>query len=172
MSCCRSQCKSSCTLSNGTVVKDKSSWQNSKNPCEEFVCADGDVSTQISLCRPVPCSTEHQVIQPGGCCPTCHKTWADFCVNEDNDEMCEIVCQHGYVRDEIQNCDQCKCARREQKLSSASKPTIELSLISFIHYNFNSVVILLSFATTVCILGVGLCLHRKVYKKVPLMSVA
>lgn len=170
-----------CRLMNRTVVKEKSEWQNPENPCETFVCADGMISTHVSLCRPLSCSKEHHIIKSGECCPSCHETWADFCRNDDDEEDCDIACQFGFVRDELRGCDECKCARQKHPTTTESLTFNDATESVTVKYNFYSypdqnififISVALSVTIVACIVGVGLYFHRKVYKRVPMMTSA
>jgi hypothetical protein len=187
MICCSSMCRQSiCTMSNGTVVNDKSEWINQDNPCEQFVCTHGMISTQVSLCRPLSCEKEHHVTKAGECCPVCGQGWADFCETDDDDD-CDIACQFGFVRNEKRGCDECKCAKQNPKSSSTSTTTTESPSIiddattesvkhNFYFYPDQNIFFFIAFALSVtivaCIVGLGLFFHRKVYKRVPIMSTA
>lgn len=187
MECCSSMCKKNCTTSDGTSISDGTEWLNPNDSCMSYICNDGYVSTHVSLCYALPCPNDYRVEKPGMCCPTCNSSWASFCPE---DEECDIACQFGFVVDHERSCDLCKCARRTLETSTVSAPaptTVKPSLnddasrtVPFYFHRdptdaaTKTLLIGLAVASGIlvlaCLVGIGWYFHRKVYKKVPLVS--
>lgn len=178
--CCR-KCK--CVADDGASVSNGTAWLSPNDPCSTHICIDGDISTHISLCSALPCPLEYHLWTSGQCCPTCDSKWASFCAEDTN---CDIVCQYGFVTDFKRGCDLCKCVRKY--IDATMTSTLSTALASnddatqTIHFNFyldstnNEMKTLIGIAIASCIVvvpcfaGIAWYFHRKVYKKVPLIS--
>lgn len=186
MVCCNSKCKEGCVTSSYEIVPNGTEWSNPDDPCTSHICNNGIVSNHISVCVGLPCSLEHRFTAPGECCPVCNSNWATFCPE---DEDCDIACQHGFVMDHQRACDLCKCARRKVETSTSASTTSEASIKDdappprTVHFYFyldptdgatRNLFIGLAVGCCVilaaCLAAIGWYFHRKVYRRVPLLS--
>lgn len=189
MACCSTKCKEFCITPDETIVRDGREWINADDPCISHICNKGIVSNHTSVCSGLPCSQEHYVVTPGKCCPTCDADWASFCPE---DEDCDIACQHGFVVDLKRGCDLCRCARRKAPFSSTSPPaTSQKAPVPTddapprsVHFYFyldptadvatRNLLLGIAVASCVilvaCLAGIAWFFHRRVYKRVPLLS--
>lgn len=192
MSCCNLMCRQNCTKHDGTVVPDKTEWPHSDDACISHICNDGEISSHISSCRALPCPIEYHIKIPGECCSVCSSNWASFCPEHAD---CDTACQFGFAVDEERGCDKCECARRRTTTETSKTPTFKVTTSSTaspssshdaphsVHYYFyldpadaatKHLLLGLAVACGVilvaCLAGIGWYFHRKVYKRVPLMS--
>lgn len=182
MTCCNLKCRKSC-ISDGQLYLDGSKWLDLDDACATHICNDGHISTHISMCYGLPCSIEHHIRAPGECCSQCDPNWASFCPEEVD---CDRACQFGFEVDPKRRCDLCRCARKKLETSSTSttaEPSSVDDATRTIHYYFyldptegatKNLVLGLAVACgvllVVCLAGIAWFFHRKVYKRVPLMS--
>lgn len=191
ISCCNSMCRMNCTTTDGEHVPHRTEWLDSDDACITHICNDGVIANHISSCHGLPCPIEHHVRNTGECCSVCSPNWASFCPEHAD---CDIACQFGFAVDAQRGCDFCKCARKKTDTSKA--PTFKVTTSSTtttpslnddaphsVHYYFyldptdaatKHLLIGLAVACGVifvaCLAGIGWYFHRKVYKRIPLMS--
>uniref|UniRef100_A0A1B0CUX4 Uncharacterized protein n=2 Tax=Lutzomyia longipalpis TaxID=7200 RepID=A0A1B0CUX4_LUTLO len=84
--------------------------------CTHCECLpDGEPRCQVSVCRTLMCSK--QVKSTGECCPHCDISNTHFC---EGHEFCSMVCKNGYQRDNVSECNLCRCAQETPQSASAS----------------------------------------------------
>lgn len=186
MICCSFICKESCINAENEIVPNGEEWINPDDPCITHICNNGVVSSQASLCSPLPCEREHQIRSPNECCPRCDLNWASFCPDPEHAD-CEIACQYGFEVDQLRKCDLCTCAKRKDETPTSvittSEPSSSDDASKTVHFYFylnlsdgatKYLTIGLAVACCVilmaCLAAFGWYFHRKVYKKVPLLS--
>lgn len=186
--CCSTKCF--CYTSDGKIISNGAEWLDLDDPCTNHVCNNGVVSNHSAVCAGLPCSPEHRIYAHGECCPVCSVNWATFCV-EDSD--CDIACQFGFVEDRQRGCDLCKCAKRKIAQTTTSPTTVITHEATSnndatprsVHFYFYidptdgatktlfiGTVIALCGTFVACLAAVGWYFHRRIYKKVPLLSLA
>lgn len=185
--CCELKCSDYCVNQLGEIVPDGSEWKNMEDPCLTHFCVEGVVSNHTSMCFGLACGPEHYVKEPDECCPSCDARWASFCPEVDCNDL---ACQHGFVVDPVRRCDLCQCARRrlettstsQPEMPSAATPTRDNSTRTVPFYFYLDPTdgatknLILGLTITCCVLlvlclsGIGWYFHKKVYKKVPLLS--
>lgn len=185
--CCSLKCQNYCTTSDNRIVPEGTQWDDIDDPCTSHICDRGIVSNHTSACMGLPCPREHHSFTQGKCCPTCNSNWASFCPEVVD---CDIACQYSFVVDHQRGCDLCRCeVRRTESTASVmtSTTTTETSRIDdatrggpFYFYldptdaATKNLVVGIAIACGVilvaCLAGIGWYFHRKVYRKVPLLS--
>lgn len=179
-------CRQGCTLPNGTLVNHGYEYHNSEDPCVIHHCANSHLKTLTTFCRtPSNCLNDVHATKPGECCPSCIEKTANFC-----EEDCDIACQYGYVRNEVQDCDECSCIRKKQTTTSSSTTSTETTSIIkdvldegrvtksaenkfYFYFDKNMLIfisIVLSVALVACMIGITIFFHKKVYKRIVLVS--
>lgn len=168
--------------------------KNSNDPCETFFCKNGTFGIHMATCTPVNCPIQHRMRPDGECCDVCDETKSTFC---DEHRDCDIGCRYSFVRDEDRNCDLCKCGPKpstrtstttstttEQPSSTSSsnddveatenEPKIFFFFFSSKSDYINYLIIVFIFVATLafaCFLAFVIWfLHRRFYKRVPLIS--
>lgn len=184
--CCNFKCKQSCITLDNEIVPNGTEWVNPEDPCTSHICNNGIISNHTSACSGLPCGLEYQIKSPSECCSRCDSNWASFCPEPEHVD-CDMVCQYGFEVDQQRKCDLCRCAKRiDETLTSAittSEPTSNDDASKTVHFYFyldpsdgatKYLTIGLAFACCVilvaCLAAFGWYFHRKVYKKVPLLS--
>lgn len=180
--CCNLKCRKSCVTSLNEIVSHGESWMNSEDPCTNHVCMNGIISNHTSVCSGLPCSSEYHVYRNDKCCPSCDPSWASFCPE---DEYCDIACQYGFKKDSQRGCDLCRCARKisEATTSSSTTPTDDDTQTSrtvkfYLYFDPTDgatknllIGITITFVIfVICLAAIGFYFHRKVYRKIPLLS--
>lgn len=186
--CCKIKCRESCLTSFNEIVPNGRSWMNPEDPCTTSICNNGIISNHTSVCSGLPCSSEHHVYRDDTCCPLCDADWASFCPEVYD---CDIACRFGFEQDSERSCDVCKCARFESTTSSTSTSVAyDSTLIDDEGQTTRTVKFYLYFDPTdgatknlligititcfalfvICLAAIGWYFHRKVYRKIPLLS--
>lgn len=187
--CCKIKCRESCVTSFNEIVPNGGTWINPEDACTTHVCNNGIISNHTSACSGLPCSSEFHVYRNDTCCPKCDADWASFCPEA---EDCDMACRYGFKYDTERGCDLCKCRKRiETSTSSTStSATYDSTLINEENQTTRTVKFYLYFDPSdgatkklligititclalliICLTAIGWFFHRRVYKKVPLLS--
>ena len=179
--CCSSKCKENCITLDNEIVSNGAKWVNPEDPCTSHICYNGIVSNHTSACSGLPCDVEFHIRSPNECCSRCDPNWASFCPDPDNED-CDIACQFGFVRDQERKCDLCRCAKRKDETPTSVKTTSEPASSNdatktvnfYLYLDPKYLTIGLAIGCCVilvaCLAALGWYFHRRVYKKVPLLS--
>jgi Antistasin family len=197
--CCSTKCRDHCVTSDNRVFPHRAEWPSADDSCTTHVCNEGSVSNHTSMCSPLACPRAHHLWTDGACCPTCDTDWASFCAEDsDCDIACQHGFRTDPVRGcDLCRCapkattTSTTSAATETNTDSAPASTslpIAITTRSgdddaarrFYFYldptdaTTKTLVVGLSVALCLvilaCLAAVTCYLHRRVYRKVPLLS--